>query len=172
MNEPRQSQDSLRRWKKRKNPWGGNSMSVSLPVSSETLLHVPKPKPVVRQPVSVVRRPGPYGPVRYLPENVIVVIPEDVVALPFSATPVRNPDLLRQNYAVVMKRMFFTEPKQEGLVEIQMIKKPRSFLNVHFAARGRVILPVFEVPVNFTVWVRLDSRRIIRVPLDHFHIVN
>jgi hypothetical protein len=68
--------------------------------------------------------------------------------------------------------MFFTGPKQEGLIEIQMIKKPRSYLNLHVLAYGRVILPVLEVPMNYTVWIRLDSRKIIRAPLDHFRIVN
>lgn len=166
MNEPRQSQDSLRRWKKRKNPWGGKSMSDSIPDSSETLLRVPA------RTVVVVRRTSAYGPVRYLPENVRIVIPESVVALPLSAVPVCNLELLRRNYAVVMNRMFFTGPKQEGLIEIQMIKKPRSYLNLHVLAYGRVILPVLEVPMNYTVWIRLDSRKIIRAPLDHFRIVN
>jgi hypothetical protein len=101
-----------------------------------------------------------------------VVIPGPVVAVPVSSTPIHNQDLLRENYAIIMQRMFYTPPKQERLVQVQMIKKPRSYLNLYYPYYGRVILPVLEVPSTYTVWIQLDSRKIIRAPLDHFRIVN
>jgi hypothetical protein len=164
---------SSRRWKKRKNPWGPNSIldppeQPSAPVSA--FVRVAR-----RKPSTPTTTPPPqmfFGPVPQIPGSIRVIIPGPVFAVPMSSTPIHNPELLRENYAIIMKRMFYTPPKQEHLVEVQMIKKPRSFLNLHFPYYGRVILPVHEVPSTYTVWIQLDSRKIIRAPLDHFRIVN
>lgn len=72
-----------------------------------------------------------------------------------------------------MRKMFHCHARQERLVEIQMIKKPGSFLNMYFPLYGRVIMPVLELPTTYTVWIVLDlNRKLIRAPLDHFRIVN
>jgi hypothetical protein len=169
---------SSRRWKKRKNPWGPHTRDADAPEQPSTPTSS-RPSAFTRVPPR--KRSGPVpvapltyvGPVPQIPGSFRVVIPGPVVAVPMSATPIRNPELLRENYAIVMKRMFFTPPKQEHLVEIQMIKKPHSFLNLHCPYYGRIILPVLEVPTTFTVWIKLDiSGKIIRAPLDHFRIVN
>lgn len=120
-----------------------------------------------------------YRPVRefcprpFIPQGIRIVIPGPILALPPSAEQITNVELCRHNYAVIMRKMFHCPPRQERTVEIQMIKKPGSFLNMYFPYYGRVVLPVLELPTTFTVWVILDlNRKLIRVPLDHFLIMN
>ncbi len=110
---------------------------------------------------------------RAIPAGMRVEIPLPLSGLPPSAAAIRDMELCRKNYELVMHRMFYRKPRQERLVYVKMIKKPHSFLNLYFPHFGQVILPVLELPSTFTVWVRLElSRKVIRVPLDHFRVID
>lgn len=84
--------------------------------------------------------------------------------------------LCRENFDVIMKRMYYKKLMEQELVEIQFIKKGKSALNRYCLWYGKVIHPVYDLPETMTVFVRLESLgygrggRIVRVPLDHFRI--
>jgi hypothetical protein len=112
-------------------------------------------------------------PPPFIPPVIRVVVPLPLIALPASSAPIRDPELCRENYAVIMRKMFYPKAKQERRVAIQMIKKPNSMLNIYFSFYGEIILPVLELPTTYTVWIVLElNRKRIRAPLDHFRIVN
>lgn len=96
-----------------------------------------------------------------------------VPGLKMSTVARMDQKLCRDNFAVIMERMYYRKSKEQQLVEIQFFKKPRSALNGYCLMYGRVMNPIYDLPETLTVYVRLDiQRRTVRVPIDHFRIVN
>jgi len=84
--------------------------------------------------------------------------------------------LCRENFEVIMNRMYYKKLMQNELVEIQFIKKVKSALNRYCLWYGKVLHPIYDLPDTMTVFIRLENMahgrggRIVRVPLDHFRI--
>jgi hypothetical protein len=96
-----------------------------------------------------------------------------IPGLSYASVTTMDNKLCRSNYATIMDRMYYQKTKEQKLVEVQFIKKPRSNLNKYCLMYGRVMNPIYDLPETLTVFVRLDiQRRTVRVPIDHFRIVN